>query len=81
MERILLQIEFERKLKKHLNAGYGYTTEEISYMFEMDKLECISRLWKAKRHNILTVKVINVKHRQKVHWKLVTPRSKVSRSY
>ena len=78
---MLLQIEFERKLKKQLNAGYGYNTDEIAFMFEMDKQECISRCWKAKRHNILAVKVINVKHRQRVHWKLITPRTKVSRSY
>lgn len=78
---MLLQIEFERKLKKQLNAGYGYTTDEIAYMFELDRQECISNLWKAKRHNVLEVKVINVKHRQRVHWKLITPRTKVSRSY
>jgi len=78
---MLLQIEFERKLKKQLNAGYGYTTDEIAYMFELDRQECISNLWKAKRHNVLEVKVINVKHKQRVHWKLITPRTKVSRSY
>ena len=78
MGRTLLQIEFERKLRKQLNPGYGYTTDEIAYMFEMDKQSCISMCWRAKRHNVLIVKVINVKKRQKVHWKIILPRNKGS---
>ena len=77
----MLQIEFERELRKQLSPGYGYTTEEIAFMFEMDKQDTISMLWKAKQHDVLGVKVINVKRTSKVHWKLRTPRNKRSRVF
>ena len=77
----MLQIQFERELKKQLSPGYGYTTDEIAFMFSLDKQDTIHHLWKAKQHDVLKVKVINVKRTSKVHWKIITPRSKSSRVF
>ena len=77
----MLQIEFERELRKQLSPGYGYTTEEIAFMFNLEKQDTISMLWKAKKHEVLKVKVINVKRTSKVHWKIITPRNKGYKVY
>ena len=72
----MLQVEFERELRKQLSPGYGYRTDEIAFMLDLDKHDTITKCWKAKRHGVLRVKVINVKRSSKVHWKIITPRNK-----